>query len=306
MNTKTSQFLLSSSSTDYDVVSLTETWLKPSVFSSELFSDNYIVYRNDRSILNSTKGHGGGVLIAVKSIYRSEVIVLPNSERVEIVCVKVFIRSIVLYVCCIYIPSNSDKVKYDLYNEFINQFLNFISFSASDIVLILGDFNFPHIDWLPDPDIPNVLLPVNISNSNSIASDILDTCFTNGLFQINNISNIYDRTLDLVFSSDSNICTVSKCDLPLIKIDVHHTPVDIVIDLPCIASRDKPLPTTKFDFKNADWNGLNTYFLSVNWLSLFEKTNINDSVDYFYNIACIGIEYFVPKIVSKNKKSILG
>lgn len=50
----------------YDVVLLCETWLNVSVYSSELFDDRYVVYRNDRDGSLSDKNDGGGCLIAVR------------------------------------------------------------------------------------------------------------------------------------------------------------------------------------------------------------------------------------------------
>lgn len=108
LNSKTKSFYLKSNACDYDVIALTETWLSPSVNDSELFSQDFIVFRCDRSALNSHKLTGGGVLIAVRKEYEAEVVIVPNIESVEALCIKISVAKKYLFICCVYIPSNSD------------------------------------------------------------------------------------------------------------------------------------------------------------------------------------------------------
>lgn len=65
MRTKTNDFHLLTASCDYDVIVLTETWLRSDVRNTELSSD-YNIYRCDRSSMTSRFQRGGGTLIAVK------------------------------------------------------------------------------------------------------------------------------------------------------------------------------------------------------------------------------------------------
>lgn len=298
LNSKTKQFYLSCLSCDYDLISLTETWLKKSVFDCELFSSNYVVYRSDRSELNSLKGHGGGVLIAVKSKYQSERLSFTNESEVEIVAVKVCVSHLTLYVCCVYVPSNSDRHVYELYSAAIDSFINSIPDSINNIILLVGDFNFSHVEWLPDVDNENIFLPVNISNCNNVAAEFIDSCFNHGLFQLNNLYNFNGRVLDLVFCSEYNSVSIFKCETPLSKIDIHHIPFDLYLELPVPLFKKKNV-TSKYNFKKADWKGLNEYFLSTNWLYLFDSCDIDTCLDYFYNVVCVAIDCFVPRIIVK-------
>lgn len=61
LNTKTHQFSLAVHSANFDIISLTETWLSSSVYDSEIFGADYNVFRADRSSLNSKKCRGGGI-----------------------------------------------------------------------------------------------------------------------------------------------------------------------------------------------------------------------------------------------------
>lgn len=48
LRTKTKDFFLASAACNYDLIIITETWLLPSIFDSELFTDSFMVYRCDR------------------------------------------------------------------------------------------------------------------------------------------------------------------------------------------------------------------------------------------------------------------
>ena len=50
---------------DSDIFGITETWLNSNILDSELFSDQYTVYRKDREETVQNK-RGGGILLAFK------------------------------------------------------------------------------------------------------------------------------------------------------------------------------------------------------------------------------------------------
>lgn len=93
MTGKRDHILLSSSSTDYDVIMLTETWLSETKFSAEFFDPKFTVYRKDRHSSMIQEEKGGGVLIAINSKYDSEIISIGELESLEAICVKIALRS---------------------------------------------------------------------------------------------------------------------------------------------------------------------------------------------------------------------
>lgn len=118
LRTKTSDFLLSSTSCDHDVIALTETSLHPYIYDGELFNTkDFIVYRCDRSELNSDHERLGGTLIAVRSHIKSELVTVPGIECIEMVIVKLVFERMNVFVCCIYIPSGSPIETYRLCHE---------------------------------------------------------------------------------------------------------------------------------------------------------------------------------------------
>ena len=108
LRTKCSELYTSTLACAYDIIALSETWLHSSIYDSELFHSDFVVYRCDRTALTSTFSRGGGVLVSVRSIYSSEKISVPSAEALEIVFVKVQMK-VNLYVCCLYIPRPSDN-----------------------------------------------------------------------------------------------------------------------------------------------------------------------------------------------------
>lgn len=277
---------------------LSETWLKPSVFDSELFSDKYNVYRTDRSHLNSNKSKGGGVLIAVNSSYPSEIIDVDGSAEIEIVCIKVRFHNYNIFACCLYVPPGSDQLIYSKYCDTLNNFVIETNCDNSDIILIVGDFNLPLIEWHADLDKSNTFLPVNVSSSECV---VLDSLFSNGLYQLNSFCNYIDRLLDLVFCTECDDVTVTKCSKPLTKIDLNHAPIEICFDFATVNSStfSNKTPSRNYNFKKANYIGLNNFFKTVNWISMFGNSDINVAVDDFYDIVQFGIDTFVPVFTVK-------
>lgn len=119
---------------------LTDTWLKSNIYGRELFSAKYVVYRCDRSTLNSQLNRGG-VLVAVKSKFSCRLVVLPECDNLEFIVVRIVINSIIIFTFCIYVPYGSLKITYDNALKAINVFFDKIRNSDVDLVLIICDFN---------------------------------------------------------------------------------------------------------------------------------------------------------------------
>ena len=88
-------------STNYDIICLTETHLDQTIESQSIIeSPDMKVFRKDRN------SRGGGVLIGVKNVYESYEIPCDKLNQ-EIIVVKIAPR---LIICCIYRPHISDNL----------------------------------------------------------------------------------------------------------------------------------------------------------------------------------------------------
>lgn len=298
LNSKVSDFLLSVLSADYDVIAITESWLTSAINSNELFGDSYSVYRCDRSSLNSLKERGGGVIIAVKNNFKSDRIILIGFENLELVIVKVKINHIIIIIICIYIPPNANIHIYDCVSEALRKVFYNYNLGINDKLIFLGDFNISSHSWLLHDDFPNVLVPIGTGSS----SVFLDSIQTNGLFQINYIRNFMNRLLDLVFVNTYVDVMITKSDFPLVPIDRFHEPFEIVLKLHSLNM--VPLEGTRrfYDFNNADFSSLNSFFKNVSWHSMFTNSSLSTVVSDLHELFSISFDLFVPV---KTRKTII-
>ena len=114
----------------------TESWLSPSILSSEIFPPGYQVLRKDRK-----DGHGGVFLALESSLICSEISL---NTTCEIVACKIELHTHSLIICGVYRPPNND----DIYlNELCKTLHEIVLENPRSPIWIAGDFNFPYIDW---------------------------------------------------------------------------------------------------------------------------------------------------------------
>lgn len=61
--------LASIRASDYNIIILVETGVKPDIASSETFDDSWVLHRYDRAYTTINKVGGGGVFIAVGNCF---------------------------------------------------------------------------------------------------------------------------------------------------------------------------------------------------------------------------------------------
>lgn len=216
LRTKTHNFYRQLSLENYDIIILTETWLNESVCSAELFDDRYIVYRRDR---NNSKKDGGGVLIAVLKSIKSKRLIQWESQCedlwliVEVPQMK-SIRQIAL--CAVYLPPPVLRSTLDSFLDGCHVILERSGLHAC----IVGDFNLGNINWNLLKDTADNYTPPSFS------SLLLDFTETHNLVQINDITNISGRILDLVLTNIPCSNVVAALN-PLSTVDVLHPPFEI-------------------------------------------------------------------------------
>lgn len=288
MKSKSANFIQFIHSTLYPVYVITETWFDSSVLDNEFFPNNYAVYRYDRPM----NAHGG-VLIAVKSsIISTDVTLLHNN--IECLSVKLSLAnssSMTLYAA--YVPPIVAPDVLKLHSENITEIKR--TLHSNNYMCVLGDFNLSELIWTTDDDNKNIYWPSNFANSNQ--SDFTDNLSSLNLQQVNGISNMNDRYLDLIFVDEPDAISV-HCSLePFIENRLHHCGIEIYIDCgelmyESIHNKDSDL----FNFNKADIDSLNEHLDKIDWkFILNQNQTIDDQSNIFYFILFEAFEKFVPK-----------
>ena len=126
------------SSTTFELVAVTESWLDSSISSVEIFPSKYYVHRKDRS------RNGGGVLLAclreISSIRRSEL-----ETDCEIFWCEIIKNPLTRIMVGVFYRPPCTDVWYLLEVE---KSLCLLERSGNTLTtLLLGDFNLPNVDW---------------------------------------------------------------------------------------------------------------------------------------------------------------
>lgn len=244
----------------YDVVCVTETWLRDDVDDCILIGGTeYSIYRKDRC-----DRVGGGVCVFVnnRTVKSVRVSVQQIYVDLELLAIDVFSDTGKFRLVVCYRPPTSSEtdIAAVAYTKLLCDCIESLN-TPNSTLLLCGDLNFPKIKW---------------SNANHILSNI-NTC--SGLFlnlyykyafkqfveEATRISHQNTRNgsiLDVIFSNDSNFVYNVDVVEPFSTSDHCIVNFDVVSAISCAAC-DKLC----FDYSRADWN---------------EMRNFLDNVDFFY------------------------
>lgn len=298
VNNKSDDILLSTSTSIYDVIALTETWLRPSQSASEFLSDIYKSYRKDREESALLESHGGGVLIAINSKLDSEQIITPEMSSLECVCVKITLSDCCIYIYCTYIQPNAS---HEAYCEHLTAIKSINTLRPNDIMMVCGDFNLPNVQWLVNDDDDTSFMPIigdSQSVKSNIARNITTEFFDMGLLQISNIVNKTGNVLDLFYTNMPELAVIEKADFPLIpdnKSDKAH--VQTMITIECQPTVYTPCDNNnaRYCFNKANFDQIREDLMSIDYDQILNLDDVNELVDVFYNILYEVFDKHVPR-----------
>ena len=269
-----------------DIIIGTETWLDPSVSSSEYFDLNtYSVFRKDRPP-NSKGQYHGGVLIAIKNEYQSV-----ENKELQTDCESVWVEAIMhdsrkLVISSFYRPQPNDNTSLQLLNDSINR----INTNSKSILLIGGDFNLGNIDWDTCSTMPG---KPNIKQH----QELLDIVADHSLTQLVKSPTRKDKTLDLLLTNYPSVVDNIETIPPIGEAD--H---DIIL-CECRTSlrRCKPKPRPILKYSKANWNNINEDLIKTN-SEISQKEQYCSDINELWNI----FKENLQKSISKNIPSKLS
>ncbi|XP_026478477.1 uncharacterized protein LOC113384917 [Ctenocephalides felis] len=232
-----------------------QSWLKSDIADAEVIDNTYAIFRCDRDQISDKYERGGGVFVAVKQSFSTELIALPNNN-IEQVFVKIKTAPHDLIICCVYLPPKSTV---EIYKEHISSITSISEKYSKASILIAGDYN----------------LPSSLQQEHCSCLVYEELSLIN-YRQFNNIQNHSGKTLDLCFSNTH--ATVERSHA-LTHEDAHHPALSININT---QKHLAPKKTPTYQFNIADYTGLNDYFFNTNWIDLYKTTNIDEKVDKLY------------------------
>ena len=278
------------------IVALTETWLDPCNSDAQIYLENFNVFRSDRN-----NRERGGVLLYI----REDIIIASHDVYDDLFCQGLFCISHTskLMVCCAYKPQNYSSRSFCNLIDFFNDCINKVDFPYSYTIMVLGDFNFPDL-WNPESE---ELLPKTLDENKLV--EFLDDHF---LIQYVDIPTREKNILDLFITNNDRLVSHIKSE-PTILSD--HNIVDILLSPSEFQIEPLPAPSEhknsdKVQFKSlnlfkADFQAIREELKTVDWESLWKKSNLEDFPHILYDTVLNCCQKFTPTKESSQSKNAL-
>ena len=181
----------------------------------------------------------------------------------------------------------------NVYSESLNKLFEQISKTNATHKLIMGDFNYPQIDWD---------LEISKASDDHIATKFLKSTKDSFFIQHQKICTRHRKgqisnILDLVFTNHENLIVDLKTEPPLGKSD--H--MCLLMEL-SVANVDG-LKTEYKNFRKTDHEKLKGELSNVNWQEQLEHRDVDDSWDFIKSEIEKAIEVSTPTCKTSGRKS---
>lgn len=302
---KMTDLSITTTTSDYDIIAVTETWLDPTIYNQEFISNKYTVFRKDRLQSNIDASKGGGVFIAVKSSFQCEEIITDDMEHLESVCVKFYCRGgKVIYLYCLYIQPTATI---DIYRAHVLAIANLVN-KIDSTVMIFGDFNLSAVQW-QDNDCGYGVIPLigdSMCQKAIIARETTSALIDLGLTQVCSFRNKWGNVLDLIYTNSPELVSTTVADFRLIpahKSDPAHSTIMCMLECDDVYSTMDDEMESRYLFHKADYNAIRNYMVTLNLTDLILACH--DDVDIMLSTFYVALndifEKFVPKKLLKSK-----
>ena len=261
---------------ELDIIAVTETWLTEDVLDSELLIPGFTLYRKDRFNVRDAKG--GGVLVYINSQLVSIAVDKLNSKECESLFIQIgnIHKDGILFGICYRSNTASD---YE-----IEQMLDAIATASSSRLVVVGDFNYPNIDWDELTCDAHSQRFFDIMTDSFLVQHVLEPTRQNNV-------------LDLVFSSEKdmidNVCVLGhlgKSDHCMVQFDLHLSTVV------------KEFTGVKYCLYKGNYSAMRKFLQQFDWDLLLANKSAEEQWVVFKSILQDAMEKFIPKQSSCRKK----
>lgn len=278
LNNKMEEFRYIFEQSDIDVVCVSETWFVPSIHDSNYNLRGYRLFRADRDT------NAGGVAIFVKSSINCKLKRMPNAVdvesenednvnvnddnkygKIEQLFIEIFSKTKKLLLGVVYRPNKRIKM-----GDWLTK-LTTISMGYSDVILV-GDFNN---NILVDKDLMESMISIGLQLVNSstpthftkTTNTLLDLCFINKMSSL----LLFDQLSASLFSKHDIIVLVYDFD-----VDDHN-----------------PKVITYRDFRNIDYQSLETDLCTVPWNEIFYMPSVDEQIVFLHHNITVLYEKYI-------------
>lgn len=259
----------------YDIIGLSETWLKEELSDDALAIPGYNLSRNDRW------GRGGGVAFYVRDCYSfKNISVQPAQSALEQLWISVRIRGKSLCLGTLYRPDgNLISCIDDLENSLISLIPEY------DVVIFGGDLN---IDMLVDT--PGERRLKNLFQKYSFHQIISEPT---------RVTDTSSKLLDVLVTNETNFV----CEPEVVRIDDISDHRLVRCMLRAEMKRGQVKFRTYRDFKNFNEEAFHRDLGSFGWDYLYSLNNVNEMVDFFNKSVISLFNIHAPMKTSKITKN---
>ena len=285
MSNKKDEILSIIQDDDPDIFCLTEILCKrdPTITRAELNIDSYDCFYDEESY----KGKRG-VVTYVKSDLNAKLFTELDTVgfNESIWCSFSAPSKENILVGTIYHSPSSTSINTDKLIKILNDPV----IATFDKVYLMGDYNYPNIDW-------DKLPPNSTSKDGKFVEAIRDAYLVQHVdkptrFRDGQKSNVLDLILT---KEDTDILNIEYCS-PIGKSD--HSLMKITTSLPRQVIEENG--TLKFDWNKADFTKFRDYINQINW-TIIQSMDINDAWNLIKTKIHQGMELFIPKKKPKKK-----
>lgn len=282
---KIDNLLLEIDSHNIDCVFIIESWLDSSIPDSLIVRDrNFTVLRKDRN-----RAGGGVCMLLGLKVVAVPVNIPSDFLHLELYSVDIVNVDVKFRVILLYRPPGYDAGAKALIKDIVDC-VDLLA-SVPYPTLLIGDLNLPNMDWHG-----------HVVQNNDIYEPFNLLIQGHGFVQFVKASTRNGNLLDVVLCNDSFLVSDCCVDSPLGCDTNYGKPSDhdsVHFKLQCLLkSRDDDLcdqHTLLYDFKRADYDGLNQFLMSVDWSAvLVNCQDVNIYWQEFVKVLNLGIDKFVP------------
>ena len=259
-------------------IGITETWASNDIPDAVYSVDGYTLYRRDR-----IAQRGGGVMLYISNLACSCLCdVLMSNNPTESVWGLVNLRkNVQLLIGVVYRSPNLTVEQ----NRELFRHLQFACTFSNCFKIIVGDFNFPSIDW------QNFRYPPEVD-------DFMEIVLRNGLSQHVDGATREQACLDLIFASHPDL--VNNVDIiePLFNSDHCMVLAELMISI--FDHNGHKRQRRCFAYRQGDWDLFSNLLHAVNWTDCFKSASIDDVWKSFSQAFLSCVESSVPYRKSKS------